>query len=481
MKKTIGLTKVLTIALTIVMACSCTPLKNKLHVTKKWQPTLESIAKHQTPEWLKDAKLGILFVGPPKDFDDYQYWHWMKDVQMRRELGYKEPADEEFDDIKLYSTGQLITTYARKDKNDPDTVDYDALMRAYEKTGAKFFKSTLRGCYPGTEGLLMLDKEVIAARKYGFKIGIGYNLLGTGKIPAAGHPGFVDFAHKNIKNEVKRLDADYLFFDGATPPSSYLRTPELVAWFYNYADKKGKDVWVNDDLGGDCEEKWEFGDVLEMEGKIVDSVSPKTWVKWDMIRNQWNCWVNEFGIGMRTGSKWQWEYRTPEDMLHIFIDVVSKGGIWLVQMVNTKQAWENMWEIGDWLQVNGEAIYNTRPFFEPNPNCKRVPSGGQVPPEFKHMDYRYWWRHKQTVKAAASHGPLYHTAKKGVVYVIHWGWPGEKIVIPDIRAKESSSIRMLGVDKDLTWQQKGKDLVIKTPDEKPCKYAYSFKICLASD
>ncbi len=448
-------------------------------VNEKWQPTLNSISAHEAPEWLKDAKLGIQFVGPPKDFDDNTCWHWTRDAQRRRELGFKKATDEEFEAIKLYGTGQLKLDYFINDEEDEEIEYYDGLMKSYEKTGAKFFVSMLLGCYPGTEGLLMSSDEVNAARKHGFEVGLHYNLLGTGKIPAIGDPGYVNWFHNKIKNEVERINADFLFFDGCQAPSSYLRTPELVAWFYNDADKKGKDVWVNDDLGNDCSEKWEYGDVLEGEGFTMSSVSPKTWMIWDMLRNEWNCWVNDFGIHMKAGEKWEWIYREPEDLLHVFVDMVSKGGVWSVQMVNTKKAWEIMWEIGDWLEINGEAIYGTRPFFEPDPECVRLP------PWPKQIEFQgvkiWWWRYQQVLDVAKKQGPYYYTSKNEVAYVIHWGWPGDEIVIPGIRAKESSSVQMLGLEKDLIWQQEGENLVVRTPDEKPCKYAYCFKIHLASN
>ena len=146
-------------------------------------------------------------------------------------------------------------------------------------------------------------------------------------------------------------------------------------------------------------------------------------------------------------------------------------------MVNTKKAWEIMREIGDWLEINGEAIYETRPFFDPDPECIRLPQG-RPPEEFRSFSKHWWWRYQQALEVAKKQGPYYYTSKQDVVYVIHWDWPGDEIVIPGIVAKESSSIQMLGVEKDLIWNQEGENLVVQTPDEKPCKYAYCFKIHL---
>ena len=65
------------------------------------------------------------------------------------------------------------------------------------------------------------------------------------------------------------------------------------------------------------------------------------------------------------------------------------------------------------------------------------------------------------------------------MYAIHWGWPGETVVIPNVTPAEDAKIRMLGVAKDLEWQQSGSDVVIHTPAAKPCNYAYAFRIPLA--
>jgi alpha-L-fucosidase len=201
---------------------------------------------------------------------------------------------------------------------------------------------------------------------------------------------------------------------------------------------------------------------------------------WDMLRNEWNCWVTEFGLHRKSGEVWKWEYKSVDNLLRVFLDVVSKGGVWRIQMVNTKEAWQRVSEIGEWLKVNGEAIYYTRPRGKQVGKVQRVPdhhaplSVDRFRPKFNHQDW--WWKWKQVVKEAERNGPLYFTRRDNIIYAIHWGWPGETIVIPNTRARKGAAIRMLGVAEPLMWKQEGNSIVIQTPESRPCKYAYCFKI-----
>jgi len=437
---------------------------------QKWQPTLESISKHETPGWLMDAKIGIQFVGEPMEFNDELWYHWSRASQRARQLGFDE-SDEALrrhkDEVKV--VGGIPYVWDLKPAGDLEKV-----MEAYKRTGAKYLVSMLQAAYPGTEGLRMMTGEVEVARKNGFKVGLHYNLLRREDLPSMGDPGYVDWWHHRVRNEVEIMGSDFLFFDGCQAPSAYFKTPELVAWYYNRSDSLGKEVWVNEDLGVDCRESLKYGDVLEGEGFTMSAVSPKHFINWDNIRNEWNCWVNEFGIHKRDGSQWEWIYKPVDELLQLFVYNVSMGGGWCVQMVNTQKAWEHMWEIGEWLAVNGEAIYQTRPYLPADAGAIRLPN--QKAP-LVHDGPKHWmWRFNQTVDVAQSNGPLYYTQNEGTVYAIHFGWPGESLTIPGLRAKKKSKIRMLGVAEALEWKQQGDDVIIRLPSEQPCKYACSIAI-----
>jgi len=108
---------------------------------------------------------------------------------------------------------------------------------------------------------------------------------------------------------------------------------------------------------------------------------------------------------------------------------------------------ERLKYVGNWLRVNGEAIYNTRP-------RKVFREGADV-----------WF---------TSH-------KAGdFVYAISIGWPGQQFAVNSVRAVQGSKVFMLGVEKPLDWHQDGRALVIEIPQsvakKKPCQHAYVFKI-----
>ena len=446
--------------------------RRPLLAAEPWQPTWESLGRHTAPDWLLDAKLGIQFVGEPRDFNDNDYADWQRSQQRMRELGF----DRSDDDARRFASE--IGNRAKHTQayvHDP-IENLDTVMAAYRATGARFITSMITAAYPGTEGLWMNQREIAAARRAGFPVGVHYNFLRRDRVPAIGDPGYVAFYQKELKSAVEAADADFIFFDGSQlTPSAYLRSLDVVAWYYNWAAARRKPVWVNDDLGQDVVQNWAYGDVMDLEGVTVTGVPAKPWIYWDTLRNEWNCWISETGIHRGSGKKWIWKYRAPEDVLQVFVYNVSRGGIWCVQMDNTKESWRIMREVGDWLAINGEAIYGTRPWLQPDPNFKEAPEHEEVVPPTARGDV-WWWRFQRTLETAKAHGPMYFTRKAGRVYAIQWGWPGARLTIPHLRAKPGSTMRMLGVETPRRWTQRGDDLDVQMPANPPGRHAFAIAI-----
>lgn len=438
-----------------------------------WRADWADLRRHKAPDWILDAKIGIQFVGPQHDFDDLQYYHWSRAAYRRRLLG-SPSADPRTKSTFPQGRAVAGVPYVW---TDDETESPDQVISAYKATGAKFLVSMLEAAYPGTEGLWMTEPERRAARNQRLPVGIHYNLLRRDGIPSIGDPGYVEWYQNYLKKAVQEISADFIFFDGCQAPAEYFKTAEFLAWYYNWAERSGKQVWVNDDLGNDV---WDhalglksYGDFSEFEGYSVSGISSRPWISWDILRNEWNCWINEFGFHKRVAHKgqWVWQYKKVPDLLRFFLDVVSKGGVWCVQMDNTKAAWENMLQIGAWLKVNGDAIYGTRPYGEPVENPQRIPK--EHPPVGENQ---WWWRFHEVVRLAEARGPVYYTRKGSILYAIHWGWPAGSFDLGNIRPAAGANIRMLGVDQNLQWRLDGTRLSVVAPAARPCEHAYAFRI-----
>lgn len=148
-------------------------------------------------------------------------------------------------------------------------------------------------------------------------------------------------------------------------------------------------------------------------------------------------------------------YKSRQWVLESLVDIVAKGGNfqvgfgpdpdgkWPPEMV------DRVTYVGDWLKVNGESIYATRPY-----------------PRYREGNDVRFTRSKD----------------KSCVYAISLHWPGESLNLRTVRAKEGTAIRMLGVDRDLKWGQDAMGLAIELPKDlqdeskRPCRQAYAFKI-----
>ena len=149
-------------------------------------------------------------------------------------------------------------------------------------------------------------------------------------------------------------------------------------------------------------------------------------------------------------------YRSQEWVLSTLIDSTAKGGNFMISV--GPDQWGNFHPevikrlnyVGDWLKVNDEAIYATRPYKE----------------------------YKE--------GEVYYTCTKDkkYVYAISMKWPGEKLKLKSVRAKKDAKISMLGDRRRLDWHQDEDGLVIEitrrfqNEENRPCQQAYAFKIPL---
>ncbi|NLN05684.1 MAG: alpha-L-fucosidase [Clostridiaceae bacterium] len=255
---------------------------------------------------------------------------------------------------------------------------------------------------------------------------------------------------------IDKYQPDMLWFDFGLRYVQEHYKRELLAYYYNKAKEWDKEVVVT--------YKWHDmapgSGVIDLELGRYDQLTYHEWITDTTVDD-----------GCAWGYMLDARYKTPDVLIHYLVDNVSKNGLMLLNVVPKpngeipEEAKEILLEIGKWLEVNGEAIYGTTPWMV----------YGEGP---THMTKAGYFSEEQEVRYTAK--DIRFTVKDDILYAICLGWPEHEVIIRTIGEKlyesEIASVRMLGIDEELSWRIIDNSLIIKTPDKKPCDYAYVFKI-----
>ena len=170
------------------------------------------------------------------------------------------------------------------------------------------------------------------------------------------------------------------------------------------------------------------------------------------------------------------DYKTAGSVVTDLIDIVSKNGALLLNVgpradgTIPEQEQEILLGIGRWLEVNGEAIYGTRPWKIMGEGPTEATSGSFTDanrPDFTSQDIRF-------------------TRKGNDLYAIALAWPEDgKLTVTRLATKYVTrplgiaKIELLGCETPLKWTQDDEGLHVDMPAEKPCEHAFSLKITAA--
>src|SRR5690606_2253712 len=122
--------------------------------------------------------------------------------------------------------------------------------------------------------------------------------------------------------------------------------------------------------------------------------------------------------------------RSARELILMLVDLVSRGGNLLLDIGPTADGRipvimeERLLQIGDWLKVNGEAIYGTKPWVR-----TRQFSPGEIP-ELKSGQYAVRYEVTDYVdrkKPGQAVIEAFFTSKGKDVYAIVPGWPERKV------------------------------------------------------
>lgn len=214
------------------------------------------------------------------------------------------------------------------------------------------------------------------------------------------------------------------------------------------------------------------GDYAISEQAIKSQIDPKPWEAAMTMAQHWSY---------NKHDKW----KSADDVIHMMIDTVSKGGNLLINIGPTgeglfpPEAVNRLAALGQWMKINGEAIIGARPWkiYGEGPSTTPAPVADITSGVPKAADVK------------ASKIPLYtaederFTTKGDTLYVIALGWPADgKLVIKSLADGTPNypgpigTVELLGSTAPVNVQRDADGLHVDLPADKPCDSAYVLKI-----
>lgn len=177
---------------------------------------------------------------------------------------------------------------------------------------------------------------------------------------------------------------------------------------------------------------------LTPEQHIPDEGLPYPWETCMTMAGSWSYVPNDV-------------YKPTNEIIEKLVDIVSKGGNYLLNIGPSPEgefddiAYSRLKEIGAWMKINGEAIYNTRMYTV-------FGEGDRI---------------------------RYTKSKDGkTTYIFLLDFPKDPISLTKIRFSKNTSIRMLGSNSTLSWKQNDQAVNITVPPsaQSSCDHAWVIKV-----
>lgn len=435
--------------------------------SQQYKNNWKSIDSRPVPEWFEDVKFGIFIhwgvysvpAWAPANADigvyaKYSEWYWNR-INDNSNAGklFREYHNNMYGEDFLY---QDFAPLFKAQHWDPEQ-----WAQLFKRAGAKYVVLTSKH----HEGFTLWPSEQ-SWNWNSVDIGPHRDICGdlTKAVKDAGlHMGFYyslyewynPLYHNNLekyvddhmipqmKDLVSSYKPDLLWTDGEWDhPSEKWKSTEFLAWLYNDSPVKNS-ICVNDRWGKETRSK--HGGFYTTEYDLVhDGQKGAIQKAWEECR----------GIGTSFGYN-QMEtpenYLTSDALIDVLIEKVADGGNLLLDVGPTADGripaiqQQRLFDIGDWLQLNGEAIYDTRKWNDAGENKREN---------------------------------VYYTRKGNDLYVLCTRFPDSSIEVKGV--KKISDVKLLRFNGEVDYKKSGKKVTISIPQlspiTNPSEYAWVFKI-----
>lgn len=334
-------------------------------------PTWEELQSRPYPKWFTDAKLGIFIhwgvysVPAYSGKEDYGEW-FLRGLQLGDSLRTSFMRENYGEDFTYYDFAPLFRA---------ELFDPDGWADLFRRAGARYvvlvskhhdgyclwpsrYARAWNSMAVGPKRDLVGDLTE-SVRSAGLKMGLYYS-LSEWNHPL--HRWYTDapdeigpYVEYHMIPQFKELVATYrpslIFADGEWLNSAeQWKARELIDWYY---DLVGTEAIVNNRWGG---------------GGKIGFLTPEYSAG---LVNADRPWAEVRGLGrsfaLNRNEKLE-AYMSPEELIHFFVQAVANGGGMILnvgpgadgQIPLLQQ--ERLLQLGQWLNVNGEAIYGSRPW-----------------------------------------------------------------------------------------------------------------------
>ena len=457
-----------------------------------YQPNWDSLDKRPVPQWFKDVKFGIFIHWGVYSVPGYcskgNYAEWYQ-------YGLATGDAARINYQKLKFNNAPYADFANQFK--AELFQPDEWASLIEKSGAKYVVLTSKHHdgfalwpskeadkswgYPWNSVTTGPKRDLIAdlfasLRKTSVKPGLYYSLFEWF------NPLYLKDKNKYVtehmwpqmKELINNYQPDVFWTDGDWDLSAETwKSQQFLAWLYNESAVRQNVVTYD---------RWGAGTRFHHGGVYTPEYQPD-------VNFEDHYWEESRGMGMSYGYNREedaWDYNSAQSLVLQLVDKVSGGGNFLLDIGPDEHGkippimQERLLDIGKWMDINGEAIYNTERWKRPSQWTE-----GEIgyKPK-KGEDFLIKTTINPEMGYAVKDCFFTYNVEKNNLYAILPKWPNDKtFTIKDLKLNQNTKIELLETKQVLQWKQVNNDVIIAFPDFNPnqIKSQHAFVIKINND